>query len=110
MVYRTARGNLDKHSRNAETDTATLSMMPALAWIDTGNLPLYAPFAGTVHGGPSTETATTCRQPAVTHCLGLAPPDDASCGHIHSMKSWTCVYVEEQISSALALKFWDINL
>ncbi len=51
MTYWTARGKLDQHSLHAEIDqTVTLSVMPAVAWVDIGNLPLYARFAGTMHG------------------------------------------------------------
>ncbi len=72
---------------------------------------IVCPFCWDTAWGLSTVTAANCCQAAVLHCLGLAPPDDASGGRIRSMKSWTCGYVEEQILSALApiLEVWDFK-
>lgn len=64
-VNQTARNNLE------QADAAMLALMPALKWLDIADMPLHAPFHGTVRGRLSQRTVETFRQASVAHCTGL---------------------------------------
>ena len=78
---------LDVSPCNEKTDSAILSLMPALQTIDIGEHPLHVPFHGTVRGKLTSTTAPTFQQAKVAHCTGclgrMADVQD-----IDSIKTW----------------------
>ena len=62
----------------AQTDQKTLSMLPALQWLDIGDKPLLTPFNGTVRGKLTNDTADTFLEATVGHVTGVYD-DDSIC-------------------------------
>ena len=56
---------------NPETDQKTLSLLPALQWLEMGDKPLLTPFNGTVRGKLTNQTADTFLQATVSHVTGI---------------------------------------
>ena len=54
-----------------QTDQKTLSLLPALQWLEIDDEPLLTPFNGTVRGKLTSKTADTFLQAAVGHVTGI---------------------------------------
>ena len=69
LAHRAAFGG--RTDVNPETDQKTLSLLPALKWLEIGYEPLLTPFTGTVRGKLTNKTADTFLQATVGHVTGI---------------------------------------
>ena len=76
----------------AQTDQKTLSLLPALQWLEIGDEPLLTSFKGTVRGELTDETADTFLEATVGHVTGIGDHDNISfldlTRPLSSIRSW----------------------